>query len=105
MRSGSVGGWNGADISPWGSDSEKPDAWTSERIVVLQNVNKIERRERIRTAVLKKLDENTELKEAYRTLVKDLPAEQQEKAMASIATRTMRSITPRPQTQGTGAKV
>lgn len=76
-----------------------------ERTVVLQNVNKIERRERIRTAVLKKLDENPELKEAYRTLVKDLPAEQQEKAMASIATRTMRSITPRPQTQSAGAKV
>jgi hypothetical protein len=76
-----------------------------ERTVVLQNVNKIERRERIRTAVLKKLDENPELKEAYRTLVKDLPAEQQEKAMASIATRTMRSITPRQQTQSAGAKV
>ena len=55
---------------------------------MLQYVNKTGRRERVRTAVLKKLYENPELKAAYRTLVKDLPAEQQEKAMASIAMQT-----------------
>ena len=75
-----------------------------ERSLVLQNVNKIERRERVRTAVLKKLDENPELKEAYRTLVKDLPADQQEKAMASIALQTQRTISPKQQ-QTTGVKV
>jgi tRNA C32,U32 (ribose-2'-O)-methylase TrmJ len=37
------------------------------------------------------------LKEAYRTLVKNLPAEQQEKAMMSIASRTLRIIAPRQQ--------
>src|ERR1700681_1192972 len=75
-----------------------------ERMLVLQNVNKIERRERVRTSVMKQLDANPELKEAYRKLVKNLPAEQQEKVMASIAARTLRTITPR-QEQSKGARV
>ncbi len=75
-----------------------------ERTVVLQNINKIERRERIRTAVLKQLDENPEMKEAYRTLVKNLPADQQEKAMAAIAMQARRTLTPKQQ-QTAGAKV
>lgn len=71
-----------------------------ERMLVLQNVNKLERRERIRASVVKQLEANPELKEAYRKLVKNLPAEQQEKAMMSIAARTLRAITPRQQTKG-----
>ena len=51
-----------------------------ERTLVLQHVNKIERRERIRASVLKQLEQNPELKEAYRKLVKNLPADQQENA-------------------------
>src|ERR1700676_1702096 len=76
-----------------------------ERMLVLQNVNKLERRERVRTSVMKQLDANPELKEAYRKLVKNLPAEQQEKAMTSIAARTLRTITPRQQQQAKGARV
>jgi len=74
-----------------------------ERTLVLQHVNKIERRERIRASVLKQLDQNPELKEAYRKLVKNLPADQQEKAMTSIAARTLRTVIPRK--EGTGARV
>jgi hypothetical protein len=76
-----------------------------ERMLVLQNVNKLERRERVRTSVMKQLDANPELKEAYRKLVKNLPAEQQEKAMTSIAARTLRTITPRQEQQSKGARV
>jgi hypothetical protein len=54
-------------------------------MLVLQNVNKIERRARIRASVTKQLEANPELKEAYRKLVKNLPAEQQERVMMSIA--------------------
>ena len=43
-----------------------------ERMLVLQNVNKIERRARIRASVTKQLEANPELKEAYRKLVKNL---------------------------------
>jgi hypothetical protein len=75
-----------------------------ERMLVLQNVNKIERRARIRASVTKQLEANPELKEAYRKLVKNLPAEQQERAMMSIAARTLGTITPRQQ-QSRGARV
>jgi hypothetical protein len=54
--------------------------------------------------VTKQLEANPELKEAYRKLVKNLPAEQQERAMMSIAARTLRTITPRQQ-QSQGARV
>jgi hypothetical protein len=70
------------------------------RTIVLQAVNKKERQERIRSSVLRKLEENPELKQAYQTLVKNLPADQQEKMMANLAMRTSRSLTPRqPVTQ------
>jgi hypothetical protein len=72
-------------------------------MLVLQHVNKIERRERICASVTKQLDANPELKEAYQKLVKNLPAEQQEKAMATIAARTLLTNMPRKQT--TGARV
>ena len=71
-----------------------------ERTLVLQHVNKIDRRDRIRASVLKQLEQNPELKEAYRKLVKNLPADQQEKAIATIAARTLRTITPRQQNKG-----
>ena len=77
-----------------------------ERMLVLQNVNKIERRDRVRASVMKQLEANPELKEAYKKLVKNLPAEQQERAMMSIAARTLRTVTPRPhQQQSQGARV
>ena len=64
------------------------------RTIVLQDVQKQERTERIRAGVLRKLDENPELKNAYQTLVKNLPEDQQEKMMANLAMRTQRSVTP-----------
>ena len=76
-----------------------------ERMLVLQQVNKLDRRERIRASVMKQLEANPELKEAYKKLVKNLPAEQQERAMMSIASRTLRTITPRQQQQSKGARV
>lgn len=62
------------------------------RTIVLQDVQKQERTERIRSSVLKKLDENPELKQAYQTLVKNLPEDQREKMMANIAMRTQRTV-------------
>jgi hypothetical protein len=58
----------------------------------------------IRLSRTKQLEANPELKEAYRKLVKNLPAEQQERAMMLIAARTLRTITPRQQ-QSQGARV
>src|SRR5215207_2071163 len=44
-----------------------------ERSLMLQSVQKQERKEKMRVGILKKLEENPELKEAYRNLVKNLP--------------------------------
>ena len=76
-----------------------------ERTVALHAVQKQERTERMRAGILKKLEENPELKEAYRTLVKNLPADQQEKAMATLAARTLRTVAPPKQQQAQGARV
>ena len=75
-----------------------------ERMLVLQQVNKLDRRQRVRASVMAQLDANPELKEAYKKLVKNLPAEQQERAMMSIASRTLRTVNPRQQ-QSKGARV
>ena len=48
-------------------------------------------------------DANPELKEAYRKPVKNLPAEQQERAMTTIAARVLHTVMPRK--QSAGAKV
>lgn len=62
------------------------------RTIVLQDVQKQERTERIRSGVLKKLEDNPELKQAYQTLVKNLPEDQREKMMANLAMRTQRAV-------------
>ncbi len=69
-----------------------------ERALVLSEVNKLDRQQKMKDGILRKLEQNPELKQAYETLVKNLPEDQREKVMVSIASRTMRSITPR-QTQ------
>ena len=76
-----------------------------ERSLVLQSVQKEERKEKMRAGILKKLDDNPELKEAYRTLVKNLPAEQQEKALVSRAMRTSRTVAPPARQVAQGARV
>lgn len=76
-----------------------------ERSLVLQSVQKLERKERMRAGIIKKLDENPEMKEAYRTLVKNLPAEQQEKAIVSLAMRTNRAVAPPAQQRAQSAGV
>lgn len=76
-----------------------------ERSLILQSVQKQERKEKMRAGILKKLEENPELKEAYRNLVKNLPAEQQEKAMTSLAMRTMNTVAPQQPRQAQAARV
>ena len=76
-----------------------------ERSLVFQAVQKQDRREKMRANILKKLDENPEMKEAYRTLVKNLPAEKQEAAMVSLAMRTNRTVAPPAQKEAQGARI
>jgi len=77
------------------------------RALVLNEVQKQDRQEKMRAGVIKKLDQNPEMKKAFETLVKDLPEDQRETVMASLAAKTMRQITPRttPPAQAAGVKV
>ena len=59
----------------------------------------------MRANIMKKLDENPEMKEAYRTLVKNLPAEKQEQAMVSLAMRTNRTVAAPAQKDAQAARV
>jgi hypothetical protein len=74
-----------------------------ERALVLVEVNKMDRQQKIQAGIMKKLEQNPELKHAYETLVKHLPEDQREKTMMSIASRTIRSIAP--QQSAASAKV
>ena len=76
-----------------------------ERALVLSEVNKLDRLQKMKDGILRKLEQNPELKQAYETLVKNLPEDQREKVMVSIASRTMRSITPRQAESTAGARV
>jgi hypothetical protein len=74
------------------------------RALVLNEVQKLDRREKMREGVLTKLDQNPEMKEHIQSLVKNLPEDQREGAMVSIAARTMRAVKPK-ETQAPGVKV
>ncbi|TLD71320.1 hypothetical protein FEM03_07255 [Phragmitibacter flavus] len=66
-----------------------------ERAMVLHEVQKNERQQKLENGILRKLERDPELKKTYENLVKDLPEDQREKAMVSIASRTMRDIAAR----------
>ncbi len=70
------------------------------RALVLNEVNKEDRQQRMREGIMKKLDQNPEMKAAYETLVKNLPEDQREKMMTTLAARTLRSVTPRERQGG-----
>lgn len=76
-----------------------------ERALVLSEVNKLDRQQKMKDGILRKLEQNPELKQAYETLVKHLPEDQRERTMVSIASRTMRSITPRQTQSAPAARV
>ena len=65
------------------------------RALVLNEVQKLNRQEKMQAGVMKKLDQNPEMKKALETAVKNLPEDQREKVMASMALRAMRAMAPR----------
>ena len=69
-----------------------------ERTVVLNEVRQLERQERMRDGMMKKINANPELKQAYEILVKNVPEEQREEVMSQIARQTQRAVS-RSQTQ------
>jgi len=69
------------------------------RMLVLNEVNNFERRQKMNNGIMAKLEQNPEAKAAFETLVKSLPEDQRERAMISIARQTLRITTPRQSQQ------
>ena len=79
-----------------------------ERGIVLDRIQRNDRREKMHEGVLNKLDQNPEMKQHIEGLVKNLPEDQREGAMVAIAARTMRELKPKQQqgqAQGVSASV
>ena len=69
-----------------------------ERTGVLNEVRELDRQHRMREGMMKRINANPALKNAYETLVKDLPEDQKEGVIAQIA-RTARRAVARTQGQ------
>jgi hypothetical protein len=69
-----------------------------ERTVVLNEVRQIDRQQRMREGIMKRINADPKLKSAYETLVKDVPEDQREEVMTQMARQKQRTVT-RAQTQ------
>jgi hypothetical protein len=79
-----------------------------ERTVVLNEVRELDRQQRMREGLMKRISTNPALKNAYDTLVKDLPDDQKESVIAQIARSTKRAFARsqgQQQTRGEGVGV
>ena len=74
------------------------------RALVLTEIQKQDRTQKMEQSILRKLDANPEMKQSIQNMVKNMPEEQREKAMISIARQTMRVTSPK-QTPAAGVKV
>ncbi len=63
-----------------------------ERTVVLNEVRQIERQQRMREGIMKRINDDPKLKQAYEVLVKDVPEEQREEVMAQMARQKQRVV-------------
>jgi hypothetical protein len=75
-----------------------------ERALVLTEIQRQDRSQRMREGVMRKLNENPEMKQNVEAMVKNMPEDQRERATVSIARRIMQVTTPR-QTQSSGMSV
>jgi hypothetical protein len=109
--------------------NEKIDAWIKDnperwqyfnalppermaRKLVLNEIEKYERRQKMNNGIMKKLEGDPEAKQAYETLLRRVPEEKREGAMVSVARHVLRITSPREprskvqmQTVGAGMKV
>ena len=63
-----------------------------ERMVVLNEVRELYRQHRMQNGVMRRINTDPKLKQAYETLVKDVPEEQREEVMSQIARQTQRAV-------------
>src|SRR5882672_7951644 len=90
---------------------ENPKYWTYvqtmprerlERTVVLNEVRELDRQHRMQEGVLKQINANPALKDAYEKIVRELPEDQRESVMTQIARQTKRAVarSQNPQMRG-----
>ncbi len=72
-----------------------------ERSLVLNEVQKLDRQQRIREGIMKDISQNPKLKAAYDTIIESVPENQREAVMAQVASQARRVIS-RTQRQGQG---
>jgi hypothetical protein len=63
-----------------------------ERSLVLEEVKKRDRQQRIKNGIMKEIDRNPELKQAYDTLLKSVPENLRESVMTQVAGQARRAI-------------
>ena len=63
-----------------------------ERTVVLNEVRQLDRQQRMREGIMKRINASPELKQAYETLVKNVPEDQREEVMTQLARQTQRVV-------------
>lgn len=74
------------------------------RTLVLGEIQKQDRTQKMETGILRKLEQNPEMKEHIESIVKKMPESQRERATISIARSAFRA-TAEKQQQSTGRKV
>jgi hypothetical protein len=78
------------------------------RKLVLNEIQKYERVQKMNNGIMKKLEGDPEAKAAYETLLKRVPEGERERATSQLARHVLRITAPRQsrsQTQGTGMRV
>jgi hypothetical protein len=80
------------------------------RKLVLNEVQKYERMQKMNNGIMDKIDKDPEAKQALDTLLKRLPEDQRERAMVSLGRHVLRMTSPRvdnskKQSAGVGARV
>ena len=79
-----------------------------ERTVVLNEVRQIDRQQRMREGIMKRINDDPKLKSAYEILVKDVPEDQREEVMTQMARQKQRTVArsqTQQQTKGEGVGV
>jgi hypothetical protein len=80
---------------------ENPKYWTYiqdlprerlERALVLTEVQKLDRQQRIRDGLMKEINRNPEMKQAYETILKNVPENMRDLLMTQIASQAKRTI-------------
>ena len=63
-----------------------------ERSLVLTEVQKLDRQQRIRDGLMKEINRNPEMKQAYETILKNVPESMRDLLMTQIASQAKRTI-------------